>query len=88
MLPVAVFALVILGVIGIASAVAVIVDSYRDGVPVQCSRIGFTADGAVWQALRLDANTLRLERDGRVWVTACGPETLVTLTVRYAIAWA
>lgn len=51
------------------------------------TRKGSDSNGNTWSAVRLDAVTLTLTRNGRTWVEACGTRTLATLTTRYAITW-
>lgn len=59
----------------------------RHTVAVLATRTGTAPDGTTWAAELITPHTLRLRRNGCVWVERCGPRTLSTLSARYAITW-
>lgn len=50
-------------------------------------RMGIDPSGATWAAQRTGPDTLCILRNGRIWVTACGPMTLSSVTLMHDITW-
>jgi hypothetical protein len=51
------------------------------------TRAGLDRHGNAWCAVRTGPATARLDRNGCVYVEACGPLTLDALAGRYGITW-